>query len=116
MAQVETVASRGAQNLTAVAVGEYLPRRVAVRFVLLFAGGLRSDRSHGDREAVPRELPASAAVRKPGIVLSSDHWPFTDCAGTSGAGVDPITQRIVVVKLGYLFPDLRKQGASPSWH
>ena len=32
-------------------------------------------------------------------------WPW-DRATIAAAGVDPMRQRIVVVKLGYLFPDL----------
>jgi microcystin degradation protein MlrC len=57
--------------------------------------------------------PDTAVVRVGGasIVLTSDRRPFVDCAGITRAGVDPMTQKIVVVKLGYLFPDLRQRAA-----
>jgi microcystin degradation protein MlrC len=40
------------------------------------------------------------------IVLAADRRPFPDRASIAAAGVDPMAQKIVVVKLGYLFPDL----------
>lgn len=40
------------------------------------------------------------------VVLCSDRRPFTDRASIAQAGVHPMRQRIVVVKQGYLFPDL----------
>ncbi len=57
--------------------------------------------------------PDTALVRVGGvsIALTTDRWPFTDCAGMARAGVDPMTQKVVVVKLGYLFPDLRRHAA-----
>ncbi|MHB0878184.1 MAG: M81 family metallopeptidase [Anaerolineae bacterium] len=52
--------------------------------------------------------PALAAVRLEGVtvILAADRRPFTDRAGIAAAGVDPMWQSIVVVKQGYLFPDL----------
>jgi microcystin degradation protein MlrC len=57
--------------------------------------------------------PDTALVRVDGvsIALTSDRWPFTNCADIVRAGVDPMTQKIVAVKLGYLFPDLRQHAA-----
>lgn len=40
------------------------------------------------------------------ILLTADRRPFTDRASIEAAGVDPLQQRIVVVKQGYLYPDL----------
>jgi microcystin degradation protein MlrC len=40
------------------------------------------------------------------IILTRERRPFTDRATIAAAGIDPMTQQIVVVKLGYLFPDL----------
>lgn len=57
--------------------------------------------------------PTTAVVRVDGvsIVLTTDRRPFIDRAGIASAGVDPMTQKIVVVKVGYLFPDLRQHAA-----
>lgn len=56
----------------------------------------------------PGGEPAMAVVRVAGvsIVLTAGRWPFTDRASIAAAGIDPMAQKIVVVKLGYLFPDL----------
>ncbi len=40
------------------------------------------------------------------IILARDRRGFTDRAAIAAAGIDPMQQQIVVVKLGYLFPDL----------
>ncbi len=52
--------------------------------------------------------PAVAVVRVDGvrIILTTERQFFPDRASIAAAGVDPMTQKIVVVKLGYLFPDL----------
>ena len=56
----------------------------------------------------PGAEPATAVLRVAGvsIVLTADRRPFTDRASIAAAGIDPMAQKIVVVKLGYLFPDL----------
>ena len=56
----------------------------------------------------PGGQPAAALVRVAGvrIILARDRRGFTDRAAIAAAGVDPMQQKIVVVKLGYLFPDL----------
>jgi len=38
-------------------------------------------------------------------MLTVDRRPFADRASIAAAGVDPMQQKIVVVKQGYLFPD-----------
>jgi microcystin degradation protein MlrC len=50
-----------------------------------------------------------AVVRVDGvaIVLTQERRVFADRASIAAAGIDPMEQQIVVVKLGYLFPDLR---------
>jgi microcystin degradation protein MlrC len=40
------------------------------------------------------------------LLLAVDRRPFVDRASIAAAGVDPMQQKIVVVKQGYLFPDL----------
>jgi len=52
--------------------------------------------------------PTMAVVRVGGvtILLAVDRRFFTDRATIAAAGVDPMQQKIVVVKQGYLFPDL----------
>lgn len=52
--------------------------------------------------------PGTAVVRVAGvrIILTPDRRAFTDRGAIAAAGVDPMRQKIVVVKLGYLFPDL----------
>jgi microcystin degradation protein MlrC len=49
-----------------------------------------------------------ATVRAAGVtvVLTADRTVFADRASILAAGVDPMRKRIVVVKQGYLFPDL----------
>jgi microcystin degradation protein MlrC len=51
---------------------------------------------------------ATALVRIEGIrvILTAERQAFTERAGIVAHGVDPQAQQIVVVKLGYLFPDL----------
>jgi microcystin degradation protein MlrC len=51
---------------------------------------------------------ATAVVRIAGvrIILTGDRRAFTERAQIRAAGLDPDAQRIIVVKLGYLFPDL----------
>ena len=52
--------------------------------------------------------PTMAVVRVSGvsILLAVDRRFFADRASIAAAGVDPMQQKIVVVKQGYLFPDL----------
>jgi microcystin degradation protein MlrC len=52
--------------------------------------------------------PNVAAVRAAGvsILLASERRAFTERAAMAAAGIDPMQQKIVVVKQGYLFPDL----------
>jgi microcystin degradation protein MlrC len=56
----------------------------------------------------PGTPPTTATVRVDGVavILAADRRAFTDRASIAAAGVDPMAQKIVVVKLGYLFPDL----------
>ena len=56
----------------------------------------------------PGALVSSALVRVDGvrIILTRERRAFTDRATIAAAGIDPMVQQIVVVKLGYLFPDL----------
>jgi microcystin degradation protein MlrC len=41
------------------------------------------------------------------VVLTADRRAFTSFAGFEQAGIDPLAHKVVVVKLGYLFPELR---------
>jgi microcystin degradation protein MlrC len=52
--------------------------------------------------------PTTATVRIGGVhvILAADRRAFSDRASMAAAGVDPEQCKIVVVKLGYLFPDL----------
>ncbi|HET9224313.1 MAG TPA: M81 family metallopeptidase [Roseiflexaceae bacterium] len=56
---------------------------------------------------------ATAVVRLAGvrIILTSERRAFTERSDIAAAGVDPQAQQIVVVKLGYLFPDLAAHAA-----
>jgi microcystin degradation protein MlrC len=58
-----------------------------------------------DDRAAP---PAMALLRVGGvrIIVTRERRAFTDRASIAAAGIDPMAQKIVVVKLGYLFPDL----------
>jgi microcystin degradation protein MlrC len=40
------------------------------------------------------------------VIVTAQRRGFTTVADFTGAGVDPLSYKIVVVKLGYLFPDL----------
>jgi microcystin degradation protein MlrC len=53
-------------------------------------------------------VPTLALVRlgKVHLLLAVDRRPFVNRASIAVAGVDPMQQKIVVVKQGYLFPDL----------
>jgi microcystin degradation protein MlrC len=56
---------------------------------------------------------ATAVVRIAGvrIILTSERRAFTERSAIAAAGVDPQAQQIVVVKLGYLVPDLAAHAA-----
>jgi microcystin degradation protein MlrC len=56
----------------------------------------------------PQGPPAIALVQIEGvyIILAPDRRAFTERAAIAAAGLDPMRQQLVVVKLGYLFPDL----------
>jgi microcystin degradation protein MlrC len=79
--------------------------------VNLSIGG-KLDRAHGTPLAVRGRVehlgPGTATVRVEGVilVLAADRRAFPDRASIAAAGVDAMAQKIVVVKLGYLFPDL----------
>jgi len=83
--------------------------------VNLSIGG-KLDRAHGPPLVVrgrvqhldPSTPPATATVRVAGVtlILAADRRAFADRASIASAGVDPMAQKIVVIKLGYLFPDL----------
>jgi microcystin degradation protein MlrC len=78
--------------------------------------GGKLDRAHGRPLSVrgrvqhldPSMPPTTATVRVEGvtIVLAADRRAFADRASIAAAGVDLGAAKIVVVKLGYLFPDL----------
>ena len=54
------------------------------------------------------DVPTLALVRVDGvrIILATDRRFFPDRESIAAAGIDPMAQKIVVVKQGYLFPDL----------
>jgi microcystin degradation protein MlrC len=54
------------------------------------------------------DVPTLALVRVDGvrIILATDRRFFPDRKSIAAAGIDPMAQKIVVVKQGYLFPDL----------
>ena len=61
------------------------------------------------RHLDPQESPTLAVLQVEGvmIVLAADRRAFTSFADFRKAGIDPLQHKIVVVKLGYLFPELR---------
>jgi microcystin degradation protein MlrC len=61
------------------------------------------------RHLDPAEAPTFAVLQVDGVsvVLTADRRAFTSFAGFQQAGIDPLAHKIVVVKLGYLFPELR---------
>lgn len=73
--------------------------------------------------ADPPGEPTLAAVRAEGVtlLLTADRRPFTTLGAFRAAGIDPAAHRVVVVKLGYLFPELRRVTArsilalTPGW-
>jgi len=61
------------------------------------------------RHLDPQESPTLAVLQVEGVtvVLAGDRRAFTSFADFRKAGIDPLQHKIVVVKLGYLFPELR---------
>jgi microcystin degradation protein MlrC len=61
-----------------------------------------------EEDAPSGASPATAVARVEGvtIILTTDRRLFGDRASIAAAGLDPMRQKIVVVKQGYLFPDL----------
>jgi microcystin degradation protein MlrC len=84
--------------------------------ITLSIGG-KLDRVNGQPQEVtgtvrhldPAEAPTLAVLQVDGVsvVLTADRRAFTSLAGFQQAGIDPLAHKIVVVKLGYLFPELR---------
>jgi microcystin degradation protein MlrC len=58
----------------------------------------------------PADRPTLAVLRVAGveIVVTADRRSFTTRASFLPSGIDPARRKIVVVKLGYLFPELRE--------
>ncbi len=79
--------------------------------------GGKLDRVHGTPLPVtgvvahlhPAGHPTLAVLRVRGveIILTADRRPFTNLASFHATGIDPLTRKMVAVKLGYLFPELR---------
>lgn len=67
--------------------------------------------------AGPDSEPAMAVVKVAGvrIILTAGRRFFADRASIVAAGVDPMAQKIVVVKLGYLMPDLYDHAPRSIW-
>jgi microcystin degradation protein MlrC len=61
------------------------------------------------RHLHPAEQPTLAVLQVEGVkvVLTSDRRAFTSLKSFEPAGLHPLEHKIVVVKLGYLFPELR---------
>jgi microcystin degradation protein MlrC len=61
------------------------------------------------RRLVPAGQPELAVVQVEGVsvVLTTDRRAFTTRSSLEQAGIDPVEHAIIVVKLGYLFPELR---------
>src|SRR5579871_1465268 len=57
----------------------------------------------------PQEAPTLAVVRVENMTLCliTERQPFADLASFKRTGIDPLKRKMVVVKLGYLFPELR---------
>ncbi len=57
----------------------------------------------------PADAPTLAVLQVEGvtILLITQRWAFADLSSFQRAGIDPLAHKIVVVKLGYLFPELR---------
>jgi microcystin degradation protein MlrC len=99
----------------AAAVAACARAGVGARLTLSIGGKL--DRVHAQplevtgtvRHLDPAEAPTLAVLQVDGVsvVLTADRRAFTSFAGFQQAGIDPLAHKIVVVKLGYLFPELR---------
>ncbi len=127
---LEALLAQGAQD--AVVAGLFDPEAVqsCVRAgegaqVTLSVGGKHASERHASERQGP--LTVTGRVRRVGrgvqdlpgaptmatldcdgvaLVVCTDRRPFTDRASIEQAGIDPHQQKIVVVKQGYLFPDL----------
>ncbi len=57
----------------------------------------------------PQDAPTLAVVQVEGVtlLLVKERRPFADLSSFQRARIDPLQHKIVVVKLGYLFPELR---------
>jgi microcystin degradation protein MlrC len=92
---------------------------VGARITLALGGKL--DQEHGKplevtgtvRHLDPSESPTLAVLQVEGvaIVLSTDRRAFVTLASFQRAGIDPARQKVIVVKVGYLFPELREIAA-----
>jgi microcystin degradation protein MlrC len=96
---VAACAAAGVGNSVSVAVGGKLDR-IHGR-PLPVTGVVR----HLDRPDAPRL--AALQVEGVTVLLTTTRRAFTTFADFEAAGVRPLEQKIIVVKLGYLFPDLR---------
>jgi microcystin degradation protein MlrC len=95
--------------------------RAGVGGQLITQLGGKLDTRHGSPLSVtgvvahldPPEQPTLAVLRVEGvaIVVTADRRGFTTRASFEQANIDPGIHKIVVVKQGYLFPELREQAA-----
>jgi microcystin degradation protein MlrC len=57
----------------------------------------------------PKDAPTLAVVQVQGVtvILTTERSAFTSLSAFDRARINPLSHKIVVVKLGYLFPELR---------
>ena len=99
---VRQCAAAGVGQEVALAIGGKLDRAIAEPLVVT------GQVIHLGEAGAAGGIPETATVRVGGvhIILAADRRAFADRASMAAAGVDPAQAKIVVVKLGYLFPDL----------
>ncbi|HZO88677.1 MAG TPA: M81 family metallopeptidase [Chthonomonadaceae bacterium] len=57
----------------------------------------------------PQDAPTLAVMQVEGVtvILTTQRWAFANLSSFQRARIDPLKHKMVVVKLGYLFPELR---------
>jgi microcystin degradation protein MlrC len=122
---VELLLAAGASDAVvtglADAQGVALCASVGVGAWLTLSLGGKLDRQHGQplevsgtvRHLDPSDDPTLAVLQVEGVtvVLTSDRRAFPTAASFQRAGLDPARAKVIVVKLGYLFPELRQIAA-----
>ncbi len=108
------VDSAAVQSCTAAGVGATIPLRIGATLDPRGGPPLVADVTVERLDGAPGSHDATTAVVRIGgvrIILTAERRAFVERSAIAAVGIDVQAQQIIVVKLGYLFPDLAVHAA-----